>query len=50
MLTIPQLPSTTPTLAETMRMCLLCAGLSRAHGSQPYVLGNPKAWLGTAYP
>ncbi len=49
MLTIPQLPSTTPTLAETMRTCLLWAGLSRAHGNQPYVLGNPKAWLGTAY-
>jgi hypothetical protein len=49
MLTIPQLPSTTPTLAETMRTCLLWAGFARAPGSQPYVLGNPKAWLGTAY-
>lgn len=48
-LTIPQLPSTTPTLAETMRACLLNAGLSRAQGSRAYVLANPKAWLGTAY-
>lgn len=49
MLIIPQLSSTTPTLAEAMRTCLLSAGLSRAKGSRAFVLGNPKAWLGTAY-
>jgi hypothetical protein len=48
-ITIPQLPWTTPTLAEKMRACLLSAGLSRAQGSQAYVLGTPKAWLGRAY-
>jgi hypothetical protein len=32
-----------------MRACLLRAGLSRANGSSNFVLGNPKAWLGTAY-
>jgi hypothetical protein len=32
-----------------MRACLLRAGLSRASGSANFVLGNPKAWLGTAY-
>jgi hypothetical protein len=38
-----------PTLAETMRACPLRAGLSRSSGSSNFVLGNPKAWLGTAY-
>ncbi len=38
-----------PTLAETLRQCKLRAGLSRAEGSSQHVLGNPKAWLGTAY-
>jgi len=46
---IPRLDSTTPTLVETMRACLLRAGFSRARGSRLYVLGNPKAWLGSAY-
>ncbi len=32
-----------------MRTCLLRAGLSRAAGGSRFVLGNPKAWLGTAY-
>jgi hypothetical protein len=36
-------------MAETMRACRLRAGISRAKGSAAYVLGNPKAWLGTAY-
>lgn len=48
-LTVPQFQSTNPTLAETMRVCLLRAGLSHAQGSRAYVLSNPKAWLGTAY-
>lgn len=32
-----------------MRKCFLSAGLSCAEDSWAYVLGNPKAWLGTAY-
>lgn len=32
-----------------MRACLLRAALSRAAGQEAYVLGSPKAWLGTAY-
>jgi PD-(D/E)XK nuclease superfamily len=48
-LSLPTIPATNPTLAETMRACLLRAGLSRAAGSSRFVLGNPKAWLGTAY-
>lgn len=38
-----------PTLAEVLRLCKLRAGLSRAANADKYVLGNPKAWLGTAY-
>ena len=38
-----------PTLAETLRLCKLRAGLSRAGGARDHVLGNPRAWLGTAY-
>lgn len=38
-----------PTLAETLRLCKLRAGLSRVAGASQHVLGNPKAWLGTAY-
>lgn len=48
-LELPEIRVTSPTLAETMRTCLLRAGLSRASGSSNFVLGNPKAWLGTAY-
>jgi hypothetical protein len=32
-----------------MRACLLRAGLTKARGISNWVLGNPKAWLGTAY-
>jgi hypothetical protein len=46
---VPEIQATSPTLAETMRACLLRAGLSRAAGTSNFVLGNPKAWLGTAY-
>lgn len=49
MLEVPEIRAISPTLAETMRECLLRAGLSRASGSSDFVLGNPKAWLGTAY-
>ena len=38
-----------PTLAETLRLCKLRTGLSRAENISQYVLGNPKAWLGIAY-
>jgi len=46
---LPLIQSTSPTLAEAMRVCMLRAGLSRVQGIDVYVLGNPKAWLGTAY-
>ena len=49
MLEVPEICAISPTLAETMRECLLRAGLSRASGSSNFVLGSPKAWLGTAY-
>jgi CRISPR/Cas system-associated exonuclease Cas4 (RecB family) len=48
-LRLARLRSTSPSLAETMRSCLLRAGLSRLAGSSAFVLGNPKGWLGTAY-
>jgi len=38
-----------PSLAESLRNCHLQAGLSRIPALHDYVLGNPKAWLGTAY-
>ncbi len=38
-----------PTLAEALRLCKLRAGLSRVENSGQYILGNPRAWLGTAY-
>jgi len=47
-LELPETRATSPTLAETMRACLLRAGLSKASGSSNFVLGKPKAWLGTA--
>src|SRR6266852_2650973 len=46
---LPHIPSTSPTLAEAMRACLLRAGFSRTPSIHTHVLGNPKAWLGTAY-
>ncbi|VTT98804.1 Putative uncharacterized protein OS=Mesorhizobium alhagi CCNWXJ12-2 GN=MAXJ12_25733 PE=4 SV=1: PDDEXK_1 [Gemmataceae bacterium] len=49
MFALPLIPSTSPTLAESMRSCLLRAGLSRLPGAGAYVLSNPRAWLGTAY-
>ncbi len=48
-LELPEIRATSPTLAETMRACLLRAGLSRTTGIASFVLGNPRAWLGTAY-
>jgi hypothetical protein len=46
---LPMISATSPTLAEAMRICQLRVGLSKAAGSAPFVLGNPKGWLGTAY-
>src|SRR5207249_753786 len=48
-LAIAQIPTTSPTMAEVMRSCALRAGLSRCEGARAFTLGNPKAWLGTAY-
>src|SRR5438093_70456 len=48
-ISLPTIPSTSPSLAEAMRACLLRSGLSKTAGVSAYVLGNPKAWLGTAY-
>ena len=49
MLSLPLIPTTSPSLADAMRGCMLRAGLSRCAQLQPFVLANPKAWLGTAY-
>jgi hypothetical protein len=46
---LPVISAISPTFAETMRLCQLRAGLSKAIGSFTFVLGNPKGWLGTAY-
>ncbi|MBI3785212.1 MAG: PD-(D/E)XK nuclease family protein [Deltaproteobacteria bacterium] len=46
---LPAIPATSPTLAETMRLCQLRASISKIPGSSAFVLGNPKVWLGTAY-
>ncbi len=43
------LDAVSPTLAEVLRVCKLRAGLSRAGNANQHILGNPKAWLGTAY-
>lgn len=48
-LELAKISATSPSLAETMRACQLRAGISRARGVSSFVLGNPKAWLGTAY-
>lgn len=46
---ITEMETTSPSLAELARLCLLRAGLSRTEGLSGFVLGNPKAWLGSAY-
>jgi hypothetical protein len=48
-LELSPIQAVSPTLAETIRGCQLRAGLSRITRSYDFVLGNPKAWLGTAY-
>jgi hypothetical protein len=49
MIFLPAIGWTSPTLAETMHHCLLRAGFSRCTQLEPFLLGNTKAWLGTAY-
>ncbi|MFA6126368.1 MAG: PD-(D/E)XK nuclease family protein [Bacteroidales bacterium] len=46
---LKEFDTVSPTLAETLRLCMLRAGLSNADNATPYIMGNPKAWLGTAY-
>ena len=41
--------SVSPSLAELLRLCSLRAILAGSRGPEPFVLGSPKAWLGTAY-
>lgn len=48
-LELTSIPAVSPSLAEVLRLCPLRAGLSRADGAGHFVLGQPKAWLGTAY-
>lgn len=48
-LVLTTIAAVSPSLAEVLRLCPLRAGLSRADGAGQLVLGNPKAWLGTAY-
>lgn len=38
-----------PSLAEILRVCPLHAALSRLPELKAFILGNPKAWVGTAY-
>lgn len=49
MISLPVIAATSPSLAESMRSCMLRAGLSHRAELRAFVLGNPKAWLGTAY-
>ena len=48
-LCIEPIEAVSPTLFEILYACKLQAGLSRVKGASRFVLGNPKAWLGTAY-
>jgi PD-(D/E)XK nuclease superfamily len=47
-LTIGPLASTSPTLAEEMKICRLRAGLASCRESACWVLHDPRLWLGTA--
>lgn len=49
LLRIRKINAVSPSLGETLRSCMLRAGLSQSPEAKSYVLGNPKAWLGTAY-
>lgn len=46
---LTSISTVSPSLAEVLRLCPLRAGLSRANSAGQFVLGQPKAWLGTAY-
>ncbi|HAU37974.1 MAG TPA: hypothetical protein DCX07_09700 [Phycisphaerales bacterium] len=46
---LARLRSVSPSSAELLRLCPLRAILAGSRGTEPFVLGNPKAWLGTAY-
>lgn len=48
-LRLKAIQAVSPTLVENLRKCKLSAGLSRVARIRQHVLGNPKAWLGTAY-
>jgi len=48
-LCLESIEAVSPTLVETLYACKLQAGLSRVGEAKRFVLGNPKAWLGTAY-
>ena len=48
-LVLASISAVSPSLAEVLRVCPLRGGLSRAEGAGRFVLGQPKAWLGTAY-
>lgn len=46
---IAQLPAVSPSSAEMLRSCMLRAGFAASTEASKFTLGNPKAWLGTAY-
>ena len=46
---IGHIPTVSPSFSELLRACMLRAGLSSSAVASNYVLGNPKAWLGSAY-
>ncbi len=48
-LELSAISTVSPSLAELLRLCGLRTGLSRVQNATALVLGNPKAWLGTAY-
>lgn len=48
-LALARISAVSPSLAELLRLCALRAGLARVQSASGLVLGNPKAWLGTAY-
>jgi len=47
-LVIEPLASTSPTLADEMKLCWLRAGLASCRESASWVLHDPRLWLGTA--
>lgn len=46
---IKQIRSASPTLVGMLHDCLLKAGFACAQNVTQFIIGNPKAWLGTAY-